>query len=569
MPEKSMQPSKVEWHSPQDPREMTPRTRILVLSTVAFACSDGARDAAPDGTHGGTAEESSSDGGAAPTDVDGVGIGGLRRLTVHEYDNAIRDLLGDDTRPGASALPEDRRTPFDNDFAVQLASRVLVEGAETLARDIAARTVADPARRDQVVGCQPSGVDDEACMRAFVERHGRRMLRRALTTEELDDFTALGLEIAAAAGGFDRGVEAVLRAFLQDPEFLYRLELGTPVEARPGLFRLGGYELATRMAFLVWGSTPDDALLERAELGELDEPDGRADALATMLADPRARVQIDRFHAQWLGYDQLPHPPALTNALRTETRMLVERVVFEAGHDWVELFTSGEAFLSPELAAHYGIDGIATEGWVDVASHGRMGVLGSGAFLSVASNVDDTSPTKRGKLVRERLMCQSIPPPPPDVMADVPPTALGGECRLDQYRAHGQGSCAGCHALMDPIGFGLERYDQLGRFREYEYFSEGLDLNDACPLDGQGQIAELGAFTDPAGLAQLLVDADIVQDCMVTQLYTFAMGHAPAADDARFVDALGQSFTDSGHRFDELLRAIVTDDAFAYRAEQE
>jgi hypothetical protein len=166
-------------------------------------------------------------------------------------------------------------------------------------------------------------------------------------------------------------------------------------------------------------------------------------------------------------------------------------------------------------------------------------------------------------------MCQAIPPPPPDVMADVPPTALGGDCRLDQYKAHGQGSCAGCHSLMDPIGFGLERYDQLGRFRKYEYLSEGLDVNTACPLDGHGEIAELGEFTDPGGLAQLLVDQNVVQGCMVTQLYTWAMGHAPGTDDVRFVDDLGKTFVDSGRRFDELVIAIVTDDAFAYRAEEQ
>ena len=542
---------------------MSPRTCILVLSAIAFACSDDAHeDRDP------SAADSSDDGGTevAPADVDGVGISGLRRLTVHEYDATVRDVLGDDTQPGASSLPEDRRTPFDNDFAVQTASRVLVEGAETLARDISARAVADTARRDLIVGCDTS---DDACMRAFVQRQGRRMLRRPLTDDEVEDFTSLGLEIAATAGSFDDGVAAVLRAFLQDPEFLYRVEIGTPVDGRPGLFRLDGFEIATRLSYLVWGSTPDDGLLAWAEQGALDHKGGRRDAVTMMLADPRARAQIDRFHAQWLGYDQMPHPPALTHAMRTETRMLVERVVFDEKRDWVELLTSPEAWLSPGLAQHYGIDGVQASGWIDVGSHGRLGVLSSGAFLSVASNVDDTSPTKRGKLVRERLMCQPIPPPPPDVMADVPPTALGGECRVDQYKAHGQGSCAGCHGLMDPIGFGLERYDQLGRYREYEYLSEGLDLNTSCPLDGKGDIAELGAFTDPAGLAQLLVEQDVVQQCLVTQLYTWAMGHAPAGDDVRLLDDLATKFGDSGRRFDELVLALVADDAFAYRVEEE
>jgi hypothetical protein len=231
------------------------------------------------------------------------------------------------------------------------------------------------------------------------------------------------------------------------------------------------------------------------------------------------------------------------------------------------LFTSTEAWLDPYLADLYGITG---SGWVDVGAHGRMGLLSSGAFLSVASNVDDTSPTKRGKLVRERLMCETIPPPPPEAMADVPPTALGGDCRLDQYRAHrDQGTCASCHELMDEIGFGLERYDQLGRFREYEYYTEGLEQNEACPLDGQGSIPGLGTFTDPPGLAQLLVDNDVVQRCVVTQLHTYAMGRAPTLADERVLTDLGRAFADSGHRFDALVLAAVTDEAFAYRSEEE
>ena len=541
---------------------MNVRACLWLLPFVASACRDDATAIDPGGSTGASSDSGASSSGesgdpAPPTDVDGVGPMGARRLTIYEYDNTLRDVLGDDTRPGASFLPEDRRTPFDNEYAVQVASRVLVEGAETLARDVASRAVAE--RRDAIVGCTP---DEPTCMRSFVETMGRRMLRRPLDADEIDDFTALATE----QEGFDDGIEVVLRAFLQDPEFLYRIELGRPVEGRPELFRLSGYEIATRMAYLIWGSAPDDALLDRARDGELEESDGRIEAATMMLADPRARTQIDRFHAQWLGYDQLPHPPELTHAMRTETQRLVERVIFDEQDDWVRLFTSPETYLPDGLGEHYGIEG---SGWVDVSAHGRQGVLSTGAFLSVASNVDDTSPTKRGKLVRERLMCQTIPPPPPEAMADVPPTALGGECRLDQYLAHReQGTCAGCHALMDDIGFGLERYDQLGKFREYEYFSEGVALNDACPLDGVGTIDTLGGFRDPAGLAQLLVEEEIVQACVVEQLYTYAMGHAPDDADEPFVEALTTAFTDSGHRFDALVIDVIGSEAFAYRTEE-
>ncbi len=500
--------------------------------------------------------------------VDGVGTVGLRRLTVREYNATVRDLLGEGAAPSARFLPEDRRTPFDNDFTTQTASRVLVEGVEALARDIAARTVADPARRDLVVGCAPSSADDDDCMRSFVTAQGRRMLRRPLTAEEVDAFTRLGLD-AAAQTEFFGGVEAVLTAWLQDPAFLYRIETGVPVPGRPGLFRLDGFEVATRMAYLIWGSAPDDGLLDWAESGGLDEAEGRREAATAMLADPRARGQIDRFHAQWLGYDSLSHPPFLTNAMRLETRALVERVIFDEHAAWDQLFLSTDSYIGPTLASYYGIAEPITElGWVDTSAVDRVGILSQGSFLSVAPNVDDTSPTKRGKVVRERLMCQPIPPPPPDVMADTPPTPTDSSCRLDEYRAHReQGTCAGCHALMDEVGFGLERYDAVGVYREFEYLPEGLESNEACAIEGKGEIVGVGTFEGPAGLGRLLVDEGIVQPCVVQQLYGYAMGHAVDDADEPMLQRLQADFAASDYRFDELVLALVADEAFAYRQE--
>jgi hypothetical protein len=201
---------------------------------------------------------------------------------------------------------------------------------------------------------------------------------------------------------------------------------------------------------------------------------------------------------------------------------------------------------------------------------GRAGILSHGSFLSVAPNVDDTSPTKRGKIVRERLMCQTIPPPPPDVMADTPPTPTDDSCRLDEYRAHrSQGACAACHELMDEVGFGLEQYDSVGIFREFEYLPEGLETNASCPIDGRGEIVGIGTFDGPAGLGRLLAEQGIVQDCVVDQLYAYAMGHAVDDGDRPMLDRLQQSFADSDHRFDALVFALVADEAFAYRAEED
>ena len=493
----------------------------------------------------------------------GVGPMGIRRLSVFEYDNTINDLLGDDTRPGAQLLPEDARTPFDNDFESQQPSRVLVESAETLANDIATRLLADASRRAAAIGCTS---DDVACLTEFVERMGRRVLRRKLDVDEVAAFVELGETFMndPDADGFESGIEVVLRALLQSAEFLYRVERGTPVDGQPGMFALSGYEIGARMSYLIWASTPDDALLDRAEAGELDTPEGRRQVALEMLDDPRAVRQLDRFHAMWLGYEQMPVPADLTSRMREETSALIERIVLTDKRSWLEIFTESEAYVDDTLAAHYGIPapGSSTPQWVSLEGTDRSGILSTGAFLSAASNPADTSPTKRGILVRNRLLCEGIPKPDPEAPADQPPDDTLGNCKWDQYEANrnkGPG-CKSCHENYDFIGFGLENYDMQGRYRDHD------DGKPECTIDGDGDLRGYGTFSGPAELGQLLAtDADI-DSCVVRYLYQFATGRDVRAADQAFVDALDERFTQD-HRFDELIVSIVGGEAFQYRLE--
>lgn len=506
-----------------------------------------------------------SDGGEPEEIPDGVGPMGIRRLTVAEYDNTVLDLVGDDSRPAAAYLPEDKKLPFDNDFRIQSASRVLVEGAETLAGNIAVETIEDPARRDMVVGCTPAGDDDADCMSSFVASFGRRALRRPLSSDEASEFVELGLDYAAQGNDFFIGVEEVLRAMLQDAEFLYRVELGTPVAGQDGVFRLSDYEIATRMSYFAWGSTPNEALLDLAESGALSDEDDRRDAMQTLLADDRARRQVDRFHALWLGYHELPHTPDLGYAMRTETAALLDRVVFDEPSSWLDLFTTTETFVDDTLAAHYGLSWPGGSGaqWVDYGGTERQGILSHGAFLSVAGNPGDTSPTKRGKLIRNRLLCEVIPPPPPDAPADEPPDGEAGDCKVDRYAAHREpGACKACHDQMDPIGFGLENYDLAGRFREHD------DGAPECIIEGEGELVGVGTFSGPAELSDLILDNGI-DACVVEQLYIYAMGRRLETDDLPYLESLEGAFTDADHHFDALLLELVADPAFAYRREEQ
>ena len=246
--------------------------------------------------------------------------------------------------------------------------------------------------------------------------------------------------VSVEAQDFYVGIDLVLRAMLQDPEFLYRIEIGTAVAGTPGVFSLNQFEVATRLSYFVLGTTPPDALLDLAEKNKLQSVSDRRDAVSMLFSDPRARDRVDYFHALWLSYHQLPHPPELTTAMRTESAALVARVVFDKPGDYFDLFKSQETFVNDFLADHYGLPkpGSTTGAWVSYGQSPRRGILSQGAVLSAGAKFDDTSPTLRGIFIRTRLLCQTIPPPPPTVNVDKPPessTEIGrASCRERVFR---------------------------------------------------------------------------------------------------------------------------------------
>ena len=488
---------------------------------------------------------------------------GLRRLTSFEYDNTVRDLLADPTRKSALVLPEDPRTPFDNDYAKQAPSKALVEGLELLARDAAKSLIADSARRVAILGCTPTGPSDSACFKTFITKFGRRAIRRPLTDEEVSRFVTTFAPFAVEANDFYTGVETAILAFLQHAEFVYRVEVGTPVEGRPSIVRLNDYELASRLSYFVMGTTPDDPLLDAAGSGSLATPEGVQAAVRKLLTDDRAKATVSRFHALWLGYDKVLETNDLAKAMIGESNALVQKVIFQDKKPWEDIFKSTETFATDALAKHYGLPstGSATPKWVPYGTSGRKGILSHAMFLTNGAKLDDTSPTLRGLAVRLRLMCQDIPPPPPSVDTDLPPLAAG-QCKTDRLAAHSVGGCASCHSKMDPIGFGLEGFDQQGRFRTTE------PGKPACIIKGEGNLDGVGTFKGPSELSDQLLKDGAVQKCMATQLFRFAVGRGTLdADDERFVtwwvDKVGGA--KSGFKMDDLIAEFVATDAFRQR----
>ena len=540
--------------------------------TGVDAYSVDASTSGADGDGDGASAGPASDSGDAPAsgEVPAATRSALRRLTAAEYDNTVRDLVGDEAASAALYLPADARAPFDNEYTGQIPSAALVEGADVLAGDIVQRLLADPARRDAVVGCMPTGPDDEACMRSFVESLGRRAFRRPLLQEEVDARVSL-LAHAEEAGDFWFAIDLALRSILTDPAFLYRIEIGE--EVAPGVFRLGGFEIATRLSYLVWGSTPDDELLDLAEGGGLEDSQDVLDAARRLLDDPRAIRQAQRFHAMWLGYDGLAPAGELSADARQETVALFERAL--AGElSWRELFTFEETYVTDALAEHYGLPAPATSpGWVAYGDSGRAGLFSHASFLGVGADGERTSPTARGVRIREQVLCEELPPPPPDVDPTLP-TNAEINCKTERYAQHVQGGCAGCHDAFDGIGFGLERWDGLGRNVLVEPDDPMTDYDESsCELTDEGKIVfggEQHPFSGPGQLGALLADSEPFTACMLTQFRRFAVGRHALDDDERSgVDRLVGALGTDEFTFADVVLGVVGEEAFLHRREDD
>lgn len=495
----------------------------------------------------------------------------LRRLTRFEYENTVRDLLNVDTTI-VQTIPADVADGFDNNAALQVAPDFLVEKYVVVSEALAAAAVQNVTA---LTGCNSAITGATNCAKQFAQSFGRRAFRRPITAND----EALFMAAYAAGESYAEGIEVMIRMALQSPNFLYRLELSSPLNPTQQPIPLGPFELATRLSYFIWGTGPNDALLDAAAAGQLSSRQQVAIKAREMLASAKAQVSLNNFLAQWSGLSELDtmtkntalfpnYSTDVRDAMKRELPALVQYMFASGDVTLRHLFTSNDAFVSGPLATIYGV--AAPLGSSTTAkrvtlpqNQERAGLLTQAGFLAIQGHPDQTSPVLRGKFVRSNLLCSPPPPPPDDVDISVPELTSGTTAR-DRAAIHlsAGSSCSGCHTLMDPIGLAFENFDALGQYRE----SEGGNT-----IDVSGEVlytddpALSGAFVGVRELADKLSNSELVQDCVASQMFRFASGRFEAEGDTCSIDTLENAFTAADGDLVELMVSMTQTDAFLFR----
>jgi hypothetical protein len=521
---------------------------------------------------------------AVPPDCAQVVPGGAeaRLLTRLQYDNTVRDLLGADLAVSERNFPDENLLlGFGNNADAHRASLLLSERHLAAAEELATAAIARGV--DGLLPCE-AGDRSEACVQSFISQFGYRAFRRPLREEESTPLLDLW-RTANGAWGFDKALELVVQTFLQSPQMLYRTEsLNGLADATPLADRrlgealaLDSYQIASRLSYLLWNTLPDAELFALADSNGLQDRETVRAQVRRMIDDDRARGTVADFYQQWLGMasfagltrdaagvtgtDGAPLDGAAFNvSWRDSLDRFVQHTFWEDGNV-ASLLSSQTVFVNSSLAGLYGLEASGTE-FAAVEDPQRAGILTQPGLMALLAHADQSAPVQRGKFVREQVLCKPLPPPPPDVDT-TPPDPDPGATTRERFRQHSDDArCASCHRFLEGVGFGLEEYDQLGRYRTEEY---GL------LIDASGQVLESGdpgidgPFNGAQELAAKLAGSPQVEACMAAQWFRYGMGRGEQPGDVCSLNQIKAEFTEAGGDFRELLVSLATSDVFRFR----
>ncbi len=504
----------------------------------------------------------------ACSDAPTPGPAPLRRLSHEEYQNIVVDLLGDEAL--ARTVTQDFISDpvslgFRNSARFLDVKLVMAQEYMKAAETLSTRAVST-ATLPTIAPCHATG--DEACARRVIEGFVRKLYRRTLTTDEVNTYLAVYRQ-GRTGTNFATGVEWVLLAAFQSPHFLYRPEVDGSSEQRA----LSPVELASRLSFFLWRSMPDEALLTAAETGQLTTREDVERAARRMLTDEKAE-RVFEFFEQWFDIDELPSmarnpttfpglSPTLARDLREEARQFVKHAVLEDGASLKDLLTGQYGWVNGSLAAHYGLTGITGAAFQKVqwTSGKRGGLFMTSGSLISHDKLTRTSIVNRGLRVRTLLLCQTVPSPPDDVPLSLGPidaTFSQGD-RLAAHRTNA--SCAGCHALLDPLGEPFENIDAVGRERTVD--EAGRALKTAGSIVNTQNVN--GPVTDGMDLMNTLAGSAEVQECMVRQLFRFGHGRSEETADLCSRQRALEAFSNNAWNVKELFVAMTQTDDFLFK----
>ena len=516
-----------------------------------------------------------------------------RRLSDEELDQTIEDLFSlnfNGRKDPSEFLPSGQIDGFENDINGLSVSSPVLSGLLRMVEYVTLHISREDGKFvNAALGCNLTPkVDevrtlDESCIEDFIARTAPRAYRRPVSTEERAELRQI-FDLALAEG-FAPKVSAMLvieRMLLSIP-FLYRIEYGNgeTVESDDQRVYLSSHEMASKLSYLLWGTLPDDELMELAAQGKLSTPDEVESQARRMMRtpegapDPRAVRAVRKLYRQWLGIDDLRNHPKknppknniynswknLRPKLLDETSLFFDEILW--GGTMSDLLTADYTYLNEGLAELYDVEGVEGEAFrkVQLDTTKRQGFLTQGAVIARSTEYTSVSPIFRGAYVLRRIMCDPLADPPPNVVDQLPE-----EIEEDSYRSRYDAlaatpGCDTCHNAMHGIGFGFMHYDSLGRWRAKDPKGDPVDASGEVLALGEGEIYE-GA----PQLGGLLADSGLVQKCLVRNLYRFAHGRADTELDAAHVQALVDESESNGGRFEDTVIALVRSDVFRSRA---
>jgi hypothetical protein len=503
----------------------------------------------------------------------------MRRITQEQYRQIIQDVFGRTIKLAGRFEPDQREAGLIAVGAGE--ASVTASGFEQydgMARGIANQVV-DPDHRTLLVPCRPAdpAKPDDVCATQFVTRVGRLLYRRPLTERELAAEVKIASDDTARLNDFYAGLGLSLAGMLDSAQFLFRQEFAEADPGNPGTWRLDPYSKASRLSFLLWNAAPDALLLDAAGKGDLDTESGLKRQADRMLTSSRLENGVRAFFSDMLGFsafatlskDPLLYPKftaRVAEAAQEQTlRTLVDLLIRRNG-DYRDIFTTRETFLTPVLGAVYKIPVLTsddlTEAWVPYTypSDGQQaGIVTEASFVALHGHPGRSSPTIRGKALREILLCQKVPDPPGNVNFTIVQDTSNPQYRTARERVTAHRSnptCAGCHKIMDPIGLSLENFDTTGAFRISE---------NGTPIDASGELDGV-KFTDASGLGKALHDSPAASACLVNRMVAYGIGRPAAKEETQWITAsLLKDFASGGYHLVDLMREIATSDTF-YRA---